>query len=64
MPETKPKISPENPKTFIQPEIKPKKAIITPEERAKQKLASTLFSGNKPPSKDAPKTPTNIVTKK
>lgn len=34
--------------TFIAPaDMKPKKPIVTPEERAKQKLANTLFSGTK-----------------
>lgn len=41
---------------LIAPEIKPKKPIVTPEERAKQKLANTLFSGAKP--KEAPKAQT------
>ena len=35
-------------------DIKPKKPIITPEERAKQKLANTLFAGSKQ-TKEVPK---------
>lgn len=47
---------------MIAPEVKTKKPMITPEERKKQNLANTLFSGGNKP-KETTKAP-NVVPKK
>lgn len=46
---------------MIAPEVKTKKPMITPEERKKQNLANTLFSGNKP--KETTKAPSTVPKK-
>lgn len=56
------KIPSEAPKQMIAPEVKTKKPMITPEERKKQNLANTLFSGGNKP-KETTKAP-NVVPKK